>query len=484
MAAKIGPPAFGATVSNPLVIYNSIMGIKQAKPGTLRWEKNAEIREILKPILGSLEEVVLGNYYNLTKGQQDLGGKYIWEHAASFREIESDDLLSQITTRFDNTLNGPMLDYMWRLDHVYITQSNVGSTRYYQSCKEDLSGPQNAKVCLDEYPSKVFYIQKYAKMKGNPVMMPMGWDRIEEIPGNFTLENIVRASVAHYTLKGLVDKNEFGDIEEYLEGRGTDTPNAFDNVKKMVDANNQYHGDEIIKRSAGPLNGLLHIPIARCDGAECISGGHYDDWHYEKSGEKITPTDGYEDKNYPCMVGAYDSWNSDGEPNTRVGYADEQFNFIKAVHLVNEKSLEQTCRKEQKCHPENTSRNPKFQFGEKVKYNEYSTARCKYFKRRGKKQEVWMRPRNLIDQEKKELEQLDAQVKQRYIDKIKESLIQEREDQRLWDLRLVIRRTDLWTLDEKESGIFNNGTAQPAFITLQDLPTTAPGHIDYSFSGI
>lgn len=149
--------------------------------------------------------------------------------------------------------------------------------------------------------------------------------------------------------------------------------------------------------------------------------------------------------------------------------------------MINEKALEETCEKEQQCHLENKSRNPKFQFDEKVKYNEYSTARCKSYKRRGKKQNVYTRGRNRIDQEKKELKQLDAQVKQRYEEKIKKFLEQEKKDERLWDTRLNIRKADLAKLDEKEKGIFNNGTAQPAFITLADLPTTVPGNVTFLF---
>lgn len=80
----------------------------------LRSEEEAESRHALKPLLRSLENVVNGNHRNLTHGHPDLGGKYIWEHAASFVETKSEDILSKMTERFENVLNGFMLDYTWR----------------------------------------------------------------------------------------------------------------------------------------------------------------------------------------------------------------------------------------------------------------------------------------------------------------------------------------------------------------------------------
>lgn len=155
-------------------------------------------------------------------------------------------------------------------------------------------------------------------MHGNPVMLPKGWEDIDGIRGSFNIMNIVKASVAHYTHQGLEDYNNFGSMTGYLDGLDTATPGGFDRTKELVDTHNRYHANEIIARSAGPLVGLFHIPIARCDGGECISGGEYDDWHKVKSGEAIPKTKGFADRNFPCIVGAYDTWDKYGEPNTRV----------------------------------------------------------------------------------------------------------------------------------------------------------------------
>ncbi|TLD18339.1 gb [Venturia nashicola] len=467
---------FSGLIVNPMVFTNSIKGVKGGRPGAARWERDADVREVLKQVLGSVESLVEGNHRDLMRGQQDLGGKYIWEHAAGFDELDSNALFSQMRKRFDNTINGPMLDFMWRVDHVYITQSNVGPTREGLSCQSDGRGPPDAKVCLDEYPGKVFYIFKYSAMKNNPVMLPMGWNRISGLRGDFNFENVVRASVAHYTLQGLDGNHDYGAIADYLEGRDTETASGFDAVKKVADTHNQYLADGIISRSAGPLSGLFHIPIARCDGGECISGGPYDDWHHEKSGDKIAKTTGFEDRNFPCIVGAYDTWNSEGEPTTRVGYADEQQKFLIAANLVNHEQFWGTCNSKfhHKCKEENKSRNPKFVVDEKIfgklLYNKYSKARCGFYMRNGELKDTLQRSRGVISREKKELGALEAQVKQKYQETVEKELQKQNATKVLFDKNVQIRMADLAELDEREKGIWNNGTAQPAFTTLPDLP--------------
>lgn len=146
-------------------------------------------------------------------------------------------------------------------------------------------------------------------------MLPRGQDSIGGLLPSMNIRDIVRASVAHYMHQGF--ENRLNNMTEFLEGKDTSTPRGFDmaTAKQTADESNRYHMSEIIRRSGGPLVGLFSIPIARCDGGECISGGEYTGW--PKMDGKMKTTKGLKIKNFPCMVGAYDTWRPAGEPPNR-----------------------------------------------------------------------------------------------------------------------------------------------------------------------
>ncbi|QDS71783.1 hypothetical protein FKW77_009346 [Venturia effusa] len=448
-----GEPIPGAQslklVVNALIFKNAMLGLDASKPGWQRWEQEAEIREVLKDMLEGLEVVVNNSHEDLLRGKADLAGKFIWQHAAEFEEVGSNNLLAETRRRFANSVNAPMLDHMWREDSVYITQSIAGTTRWGQTCAEDSRGPSQSKVCLDEFPLKVFYVFQYSRLKGAPIMLPKGLERINYLRGDMSIENIVRASVTHYNHAGfglpkwndqkhVLIADPFGDYHE------ADEPDYAD---KLVASHNAYHANESIVRSGGPLAGLIHLPIARCDGGECISGGAYDGWHGERSGQKVKATKGFSDKNYPCMVGPYETWDPADQPTPEE--ASIQGYFLTAANM--DESIYIPLRFPGAHVPK---------LGAKIMH---PMKKCESYMQFGKWVHPRKRPKWWEKYEKPNLDEAEAQARKRYEDKKAREARQAQSRRAALDAAVKKAKAAFKALDEKEKGVLNNGITRPYF---------------------
>ena len=118
------------------------------------------------------------------------------------------------------------------------------------------------------------------------------------------MEHVVRSSVINYQYFGLKQPNSDG-LEDVLT----------DFFNKIGEGN-----------IGGELAGIFNIPIARCDGGECISNNK--DW---------------DDRNYPCMVGVYSSWWPEDDPTGEVScignLKERRIADINASNMISRKPL-------------------------------------------------------------------------------------------------------------------------------------------------
>jgi hypothetical protein len=200
--------------------------------------------------------------------------------------------LTQIEERF---LFAVSVNAAWRFDRPYLLDTNVDHGR----CRFDDRGDPKYRVCLDEFPTKSFWLYNIGQGRENDFFLddqaqvsgPSGLGHFESADQqtyNITREDVVRSSLWVHE-NGLSDAVEAIDVPEIGE--------AF--KKEGVDLldNDDVHWPNVANNSQnlGLVPGAFAVPVCRNPGGEAISSVNDDTG-----------------RNYPCMCGEFGwrhGWN-------------------------------------------------------------------------------------------------------------------------------------------------------------------------------
>ncbi|RMZ69387.1 hypothetical protein GMOD_00006181 [Pyrenophora seminiperda CCB06] len=211
----------------------------------------------------------------------------------------------------DKALFGSVINALWSWERAYVVEADVPDNQ----CQSDSRGPSQSRVCLDERPNKVYYLQALdqeseiaakAHTKSldgySRIHAPTGYRNFGEGEDNaaygLTKEDIVRSSLSVFETR----------FKTRIHTPGPQTKNRHDTDN---------------------VNGIFRLPVCR-----------------NPEGQAISSVWSQKDRHYPCMCGNFgwddSSWNAD---------KDETSYFLIETGLMYSNMWGTFCRKYMGCVP-------------------------------------------------------------------------------------------------------------------------------------
>ncbi|KAF2814537.1 uncharacterized protein BDZ99DRAFT_494508 [Mytilinidion resinicola] len=292
---------------------------------------------------------------------------------------------AQVSQVFEKFFSALAINYFWRKSAVWITWA---PTAPHGDCESDKRGILITKVCLEEYPRSVLFLNflkgsnfqpndqpKHISPKrrliptsptlaynGAWVHIPPGLKALRTYPkryGNVTVEDIVRHSIVHYNQSSF---EEIKDLSAWA-GRATDA---------LAAPPKHNTADHLMAALSAGL--LFNIPVARSPYGQAIPPGH-DILDYQMpvgSDYKHLSTLPELSRNFPCRVGNINV-TSDFDGSVAPP-RDESTAFINATGLYRVGEFWEGCINFANCQTKHTTPRHFFQDGDDqaVRDKEYS----------------------------------------------------------------------------------------------------------------